>query len=233
MAWKLRGNLPHAVESTALLVDAQLHHHQHHHHHSSSSSPTTTTADGAEPAPSNSIFSVRAVYSAAFCRFVTGFCDMGRARERTLEPSSMLEMARQLGLPGEFVALRHEATHEELPGVGRLVEAVARALEWLWRVYWARLEEAAESGEARAAGAERVRGEAGRVLREFRGARRAMLREMGGTRRKEVAREVQLEEQLRATALGCRELVARSRVRVDALAEVLVQDKLLIPSKRG
>lgn len=26
MAWKLRGNLPHAVESTALLVDAILHH---------------------------------------------------------------------------------------------------------------------------------------------------------------------------------------------------------------
>ncbi|KAI7107121.1 hypothetical protein KC352_g36785, partial [Hortaea werneckii] len=28
LAWKLRGNLPHAVESTALLVDAILHHQQ-------------------------------------------------------------------------------------------------------------------------------------------------------------------------------------------------------------
>ena len=52
MAWKLRGNLPHAVESTALLVDAQLHH----------------------SIPGTSIFSIRAVYSAAFTRFVTGFC---------------------------------------------------------------------------------------------------------------------------------------------------------------
>ena len=103
MAWKLRSNLPHAVESTALLVDAILHHDLTH----------------------NSIFSIRAVYSAAFTRFVTGFCDIGRNRERTLEPSSMLEIAKQIGMPVEFVALRHEATHEELPSVQRLVAAVS------------------------------------------------------------------------------------------------------------
>jgi ribosomal biogenesis protein LAS1 len=43
MAWKLRGNLPHAVESTALLTDAILHH----------------------DLSINSIFSVRAVYARA------------------------------------------------------------------------------------------------------------------------------------------------------------------------
>ncbi len=46
-AWKMRGTLPHAVESTALLVDAVLHH----------------------DANMNSVFSIRATYSAAFCRY--------------------------------------------------------------------------------------------------------------------------------------------------------------------
>lgn len=45
-AWKLRGNLPHPVEATALLTDAILH----------------------DDARKNSIFSIRATYSAAFCR---------------------------------------------------------------------------------------------------------------------------------------------------------------------
>lgn len=45
-AWKMRGNLPHAVECTAQLVDAILHH----------------------DATKNSMFSIRAAYSAAFCR---------------------------------------------------------------------------------------------------------------------------------------------------------------------
>lgn len=122
MAWKLRGNLPHAVESTALLTDAILHHQQQFQYSLSS-------------------FSIRAVYSAAFTRFVTGFCDIGRSRERMLEPSSMLEIARRIGMPVEFVGLRHEATHEELPALGRLVRATEEALAWLWEVYWSRLRE--------------------------------------------------------------------------------------------
>lgn len=44
--WKLRGHLPHAVEATALLTDAILH----------------------DDASKNSVFSIRATYSVAFCR---------------------------------------------------------------------------------------------------------------------------------------------------------------------
>lgn len=50
--WKLRGNLPHPVEATALLTDAILH----------------------DDAQRNSIFSIRATYSAAFCRSVSVLC---------------------------------------------------------------------------------------------------------------------------------------------------------------
>lgn len=118
LAWRLRGNLPHAVESTALLVDAIIHHNN----------------------PGNSSFSVRAVYAAAFCRFVTGYCDIGRNKEKSLESSSMLEIARQIEMPLEFVALRHEATHEEYPSEARIVGACEQALQWLWKVYWSRLD---------------------------------------------------------------------------------------------
>ena len=47
-AWTSRGKVPHAVQSTALLVDAQLHH---------------------EDNERCSAFSVQATYSAAFCRY--------------------------------------------------------------------------------------------------------------------------------------------------------------------
>ena len=46
-AWKMRGNLPHAVQSTAHLVDAILHH----------------------DSSKNSAFSIRATYAAAFSRY--------------------------------------------------------------------------------------------------------------------------------------------------------------------
>ncbi|KAI7580454.1 hypothetical protein KC316_g8952, partial [Hortaea werneckii] len=131
LAWKLRGNLPHAVESTALLVDAILHHQQQQQQQqvqpqpqTSPNTPTTTITNGptytSAPAPSASTFALRAVYSAAFTRFVTGFCDIGRSRAGGLTPASMLEIARQIEMPASFVGLRHEATHEELPALGRL-----------------------------------------------------------------------------------------------------------------
>ncbi|KAK4505585.1 hypothetical protein PRZ48_003548 [Zasmidium cellare] len=201
MAWKLRGNLPHAVESTALLIDAILHH---------------------QTTPSNSIFSIRAVYSAAFTRFVTGFCDIGRSKERSLEPSSMLDIARQIGMPTEFVALRHAATHEELPGVGRLVKAVEDGLGWLWTVYWSRLEEPG-SEEVGAVEVEKVKGDARQILRGFRSRRREAVKS-----RKNRNDLSDVQSTVRASV----ELFGKSDAKMDAFASVLVEDRLLSPSKR-
>ncbi|RAH46402.1 glyoxylase [Aspergillus brunneoviolaceus CBS 621.78] len=113
-AWKLRGNLPHPVEATALLTDAILH----------------------DDAQKNSIFSIRATYAAAFCRFVTGLVDskLGGVRR------TMFQRALDLGLPASFVELRHEATHRELPSLTVLRNASQRSLEWLWDYYWAKTE---------------------------------------------------------------------------------------------
>jgi len=207
MAWKLRGNLPHAVESTALLVDALLHHH------------ATTAAQ-------NSLFSVRAVYSAAFCRFVTGFCDIGRAREGRLEPSSMLDIARQINMPAEFVALRHEATHEELPSVQRLVVAARQGLDWLWRVYWSRLLEVESAEDVGDAALSRVKDEASKVLRSFRTLRRETLRNKKTQGRSEP------ETLVRDTCRTVVDLCGDDRFKVQAVAEVLVDDSLIFPSTR-
>ncbi|KAE8411452.1 Las1-like-domain-containing protein [Aspergillus pseudocaelatus] len=113
-AWKLRGNLPHPVEATALLTDAILH----------------------DDARKNSIFSIRATYSAAFCRFVTGLVDSKLHGQR----KTMFQRAIDLGLPASFVELRHEATHRELPSLTVLRNAAQRSLEWLWDYYWAKID---------------------------------------------------------------------------------------------
>ncbi|PYH43828.1 Las1-domain-containing protein [Aspergillus saccharolyticus JOP 1030-1] len=113
-AWKLRGNLPHPVEATALLTDAILH----------------------DDAQKNSIFSIRATYAAAFCRFVTCLVDSKLGGQRR----TMFQRALDLGLPASFVELRHEATHRELPSLTVLRNASQRSLEWLWDYYWAKTE---------------------------------------------------------------------------------------------
>lgn len=200
MAWKLRGNLPHAVESTALLIDAVLHHSDR----------------------ENSIFSIRAVYSAAFTRFVTGFCDIGRNKERSLEPSSMLDIAKQIGMPVEFVALRHEATHEELPAVQRLVKAVDDALRWLWTVYWSRLEEP-ESENVVTASLAQVKADARQILRGFRSRRREVVK---SRKHRHDYSDVQ------STARASSQLMRNQGARMESFISVLVEDKLLSPSKR-
>lgn len=124
--WKLRGNLPHAVEATALLTDARLHDDRF----------TGTKKTGRKPRiAKNSAFSIQATYSAAFCRFVTGLVD-SRMHDRRM---TMYRRAAALGLPASFVELRHEATHRELPSLLVFRDAAVRALEWLWGFYWADL----------------------------------------------------------------------------------------------
>ncbi|KAI7201740.1 hypothetical protein D0869_12302 [Hortaea werneckii] len=262
LAWKLRGNLPHAVESTALLVDAILHHQQQQQSQQQQQPqpqtlpPNTTYADGTfhpsgpptstpAPAPSASTFAIRAVYSAAFTRFVTGFCDIGRSRASGLTPASMLEIARQIEMPASFVGLRHEATHEELPALGRLVGASAEALEWLWGAYWSRLGEEGKggSGEGQVTAAtgrmevetsrdlKAVREEAGRLMRSYRGLRREAFK-----RKRQGSREHRVE--VETVARACGELCGggggggSEQARVHAVVGVLVDERLLLPSNR-
>ncbi|KAH8705403.1 Las1-like-domain-containing protein [Talaromyces proteolyticus] len=200
-AWKLRGHLPHTVEATALLTDAILH----------------------DDAARNSVFSIRATYAAAFCRFVTGLVDskLGGLRR------TMFQRALHMGLPASFVELRHEATHRELPSLVVLRSAVHRSLEWLWGYYWVRIDGAAPVA------AENGGGNGNDYL-------------LGGTRG-QIKQSLQhllqadpapAKKKARAQAVS---VVSQSLIRIcesesdgpQVLARVLLEDDILIPSERG
>ncbi|KAG9919846.1 Las1-domain-containing protein, partial [Aureobasidium melanogenum] len=154
-AWKQRGNVPHAVESTALLMDAMLLHAQFLtsslRQASSNTDPSEWPLQGVVTGTASS-FALRAAYTTALSRFVTGFADLGRHRNGPGQ--SMFDVARSIGLPPHFVELRHEVAHEDLPGLARLVRSAREAVNWLWGVYWAKLPQdawEAEAGEEAAA----------------------------------------------------------------------------------
>ncbi|KAI1175503.1 Las1-like-domain-containing protein [Nemania sp. FL0916] len=114
--WMQRGGCPHLVESTALLTAAVL----------SDLHQSRTRA-------SSSSYAIRAAYSAAFSRFVTGLID---GQQDKLRKMSMYSIAKNIGLPATFVELRHQATHEQLPSLSKLRTAAQNALAWIWGFYW-------------------------------------------------------------------------------------------------
>ncbi|KAF5602797.1 hydroxyacylglutathione hydrolase [Fusarium pseudocircinatum] len=120
--WMQRGNCPHMVESTALLMAAML---------------SDTEAAAGENAAS-SAYAIRAAYSAAFSRFVTGLLDGHQDKQRK---QSMYSIAKTIGLPATFVELRHQSTHEQLPSLAKLRTAAKKALLWIWEYYWKQLGE--------------------------------------------------------------------------------------------
>ncbi|KAI5461176.1 Las1-like-domain-containing protein [Mariannaea sp. PMI_226] len=118
--WMQRGNCPHMVESTALLLSAML---------------NDQDAAMKENAAS-SAYAIRAAYSAAFSRFVTGLLDGHQDKQRK---QSMYSIAKTIGLPATFVELRHQSTHEQLPPLAKLRSAARKALLWIWDYYWKHL----------------------------------------------------------------------------------------------
>lgn len=130
--WVHRGNCPHVVESTAMLLSAVLLDRRH-------TVPSDT--DGPEDADADldaaiREYGVRAAYLTAFTRFVTGLLDGHQDRARKL---SMYGVAKTVGLPAGFVELRHQGTHEPMPGLAQLRPAAGRALVWIWEYYWRNL----------------------------------------------------------------------------------------------
>ncbi|KAF5675707.1 hydroxyacylglutathione hydrolase [Fusarium denticulatum] len=120
--WMQRGNCPHMVESTALLMAAML---------------SDKEAAAGENAAS-SAYAIRAAYSAAFSRFVTGLLDGHQDKQRK---QSMYSIAKTIGLPATFVELRHQSTHEQLPSLAKLRTVAKKALLWIWEYYWKQLGE--------------------------------------------------------------------------------------------
>ncbi|PTD10368.1 hypothetical protein HYE67_007126 [Fusarium culmorum] len=120
--WMQRGNCPHLIESTALLMAAML------------SDREAATRENA----ASSAYAIRATYSAAFSRFVTGLLDSHQDKQRK---QSMYSVADTIGLPATFVELRHQCTHEQLPSLAKLRTAARKALLWIWDYHWKQLDE--------------------------------------------------------------------------------------------
>lgn len=145
--WVHRGNCPHVVESTAMLMSAVLLDRRHTRRGVHPQGGGSDDGGGSthhyydEDDDAASEYGVRAAYLTAFTRFVTGLLDGHQDRARKL---SMYGVAKTVGLPAGFVELRHQGTHEPMPGLAQLRPAAGRALVWIWEYYWRNLPEAEE-----------------------------------------------------------------------------------------
>ncbi|RKO89803.1 Las1-like-domain-containing protein [Blyttiomyces helicus] len=115
-SWASRGKNPNAVEATAALVEVWL-------------------RDGCGGSFPSSVteHEIRLLYTVAFIRFVNGIVDRA---QKGVYASSVASVARELGLPGWFVDLRHSGTHDRLPTLTILRSGCAQALKWLEANYW-------------------------------------------------------------------------------------------------
>lgn len=109
LAWKSRGKVPLAVQSTFDFVEIQLQEFE-------------KVSDDA----------LRLLYSMAMIRFVNGILDQAQG----LAVKSMMGLAENMGLPCWFVEIRHSATHDQLPSLELLRTATNQALDWLYNNYW-------------------------------------------------------------------------------------------------
>lgn len=109
--WRSRCRIPFAAEATAFLVEAL------------SMTEGTTCA----------VHVKRLACSMAIVRFVNGILDPAQQSHFVVP---LYTLAKQVGLPAMFVDLRHAATHEQLPLLCVLKDAIERALQWLHTVYW-------------------------------------------------------------------------------------------------
>jgi hypothetical protein len=113
--WRRRGRVPHAVESTAQLLEIGL------------GDPVSDLGGGRADRD------LRLSYSLAVVRAVNGLVD---PQQQNYFAGSVLALAAKIGIPGWIVELRHDATHNEMPSLSVLRNAALTLLAWYERNYW-------------------------------------------------------------------------------------------------
>ena len=116
--WRFRGRVPHAVESTAALMEARLH---------------DRHVPGAV-GPFLSEHMLRMVYAMGIVRMVNGAVDPSQKGKFA---APVMTLARKIGIPTALVDICMEASHQELPSLSLLRHGTERALQWLFERYWA------------------------------------------------------------------------------------------------
>ena len=135
--WRVRGGLPHSVESTACLLQIEGCGHDHKieeeegeeecggKERMSSSSPGHS--------PQRSEMELRMTYSLAIIRAVNGLVD---PLQKGLYADSIMSIAAARGLPSWIVELRHDSTHNQLPALSVLRSASSHLIQWFHNNYW-------------------------------------------------------------------------------------------------
>ena len=131
-AWQSRRQqVPVAVESTASFVELFLYDGDVYDRAAPSSldSPATTPIMPVQ-FEGVSEYAQRLVWAMAICRFVNGIVDQAQNR---LYAQSVQSLARRVGLTYDIVAVRHQATHQELPSLAALTRIAIKACASLSR----------------------------------------------------------------------------------------------------
>ncbi|EGO02743.1 hypothetical protein SERLA73DRAFT_102681 [Serpula lacrymans var. lacrymans S7.3] len=116
IAWKAVTSLPHALESTLMIL-----------------SVTLLDFSLSQKSSASANLHLRQSYATAVIRLVNGLVDPLQVGAYA---RSIAAIAAQLGLPPWLVELRHAATHEELPSLELLREAARESLSWLFNHYF-------------------------------------------------------------------------------------------------
>ncbi|KIW03698.1 uncharacterized protein PV09_05013 [Verruconis gallopava] len=192
-AWKLRRcRIPHSILATADLVDAILHH----------------------DARKNSASAIKAVYASALAKMVTSICDL---EQDAAEKRSMMEQAKKLGMPEDWVHLRHAITHGQTPGLMALQSAVLEAVPWMWEHFWQHLSPESEVPE------QEVRSRLVEILTGYRRQRRS-----------EFTNQSELRPYDTLTAQACKHIrrICKAAKDADILVDVLLGENILLPSEK-
>ncbi|RKP32043.1 Las1-domain-containing protein [Metschnikowia bicuspidata] len=151
--WAAREKIPHGINSTSMLVAAQLRDQGKAHGsvYASQSCPVASSGErDASKAPdespsateasrsgSDAHMVLRAAYSMVLVRFVNGLLD---PFQQGTYAAPLADIAKKIDLPYAFVEVRHSATHNTLPSLEMLREVADWALRWLWENYWLKIE---------------------------------------------------------------------------------------------
>jgi Las1-like len=113
--WKIRSpKISHAIEATAALAQILL--------REKTDDRMTTTME------------LRLAYSCAILRAINGLADT--LQQQRPMASSVAVLCSELGVPAWLVAIRHEATHNQLPPLPTLRMAANALMQYFQTVYW-------------------------------------------------------------------------------------------------
>lgn len=147
----------------------------------------------------------------------------------------MFQRAVDLGLPASFVELRHEATHRELPSLTVLRNSTHRSLEWLWDFYWGKAEAGPVLFSAPSAvgeGLGSVNDDEEAIKASLRGALEQALSLIDGegiSGSEPPRKKRKVQQHLSSVATQVVSIIKGSRSAPAALAQVMLQDGILVP----